>query len=232
MLGLVLFSIAIAFNPTWWVLTSGGAVLVIVFVTARLPRTVIAPPPPAYFFVVGTGGIFALLSGGDPTLAGVGLGGLLDFVQLLVVGLLLIGAAVLLVWTTPPVDVGAGVARMLGPLRFLRVPVDELRTTVLLTVRCIPLVGDEVRVAVDARRSRPRPSGRGRRGGLRLLRDIVRFGAAIVVSSHRRAHELSLAMLARGSVVAPEPEQATVRANDVVIVVAATAYCMAVFVLA
>src|SRR5439155_3696334 len=114
---------------------------------------------------------------------------------------LLLGmAAVVLAWTTPPADLAPALGRLSRPLRWLRLPADELVMTVALSVRCVPLLFDEVRVLHAARRVREteEPTGWGVRA--RRAHDLL---VTALVSSVRRAGELADAMEARGGVGRP-----------------------------
>lgn len=90
----------------------------------------------------------------------------------------------------------------------MRVPVDELAVVVALCVRCLPLLVDEVRVLVAARRLRPR-LGSGDEAVLRRWSqegiDLLVAGLAVAI---RRAGALAEAMSARGGtgqIAAPVP---------------------------
>jgi len=224
-----LIAVAIAFTPSWPVLGLGWALFAALFALSRLPLSILAPPPKLYFVVAGFGGAFSLLSGGSPTVGGVELGGVLEFAQLLTLGLLLVAYATLLAWTTPASDVGLGLARLVRPLKRLHLPADELATTIVLATRALPMIRDEVQIAVDARRTRPRDAT-AKRGSGGSLRDAVDFGASVVVGAHRRSRELARAMVARGSVTAPAAQLPPPRPRDAVAVTVAVVACVLVFV--
>ena len=215
---LVSLSMGIALNLGWGVIGVGWLVLVAAFLLARLPRTMLAPPPRIFLMIVGFSFMFSLFSGGDPVVAGVELGGVLEFAQLLALGLLLVGFAALLTWTTSLTDIGLGLANLLRPLRLVRAPVDELTTVIVLAVRSVPEIGHEVTAVADAYRTRPDRSDR--RGGVRgALGDMVDFSSTVVVASHRRAGELGRAMVARGSTQAPHAPLPRPRPADALAVV-------------
>jgi energy-coupling factor transport system permease protein len=218
-------SMAVAFQPQWPVIGGAAAGLVVVFLLARLPSGVIAPPPPLFFMIIGFSGMFALLSGGDPEVGGFGLGGVIDLARLISLGLTLIAYAALLAWTTTPAGVGLGIGRLLRPLGRIGLPADELATVVALTVRSLPLIRDELMIAYDARRTRPEPHG-----GQRPIRDLVDMGAVVVVGAHRRAGELSQALIARGSVTAPPDDPQPLALRDVVALATVAAITVTVFV--
>lgn len=224
-------STAVAFNPGWPVLGGGWLVAVLVFLLARLPFGVLAPPPPLFFYVTMFGGLFSLFSGGDPEVAGVALGGVLEFAQLVTVGLLLVTYAALLAWTTSLAEVGMGLSRMLRPLRHVGFPVEEVTTVLALAVRSLPLVAKEIQLAADARRTRPEEAVKVR-GGAAPLVEAVDFGAMVVVGTQRRARELARAMVVRGSLVAPDPEHRPWRWADPLALVIAATGAVAVFLIA
>lgn len=226
-----LVAVAIAFTPSWPVLGAGWGLFALTFVVARLPVAIVAPPPKLYFVVAGFGGVFSLLSGGSPTIGGIGVGGLLEFVQLLTLGLLLVAYAALLAWTTAATDVGLGLARLVRPLGRLRLPADELATTIMLATRAVPMIRDELQIAVDARRTRP-PDPAGRRGSGGAIREAVDFGASVVVGAHRRSRELARAMVARGSVTAPPAQLSRAGVRDGVALLLAAGWCVMVFAVA
>ena len=225
---LVLIAVAVAFTPSWPVLGLGWLGFAAMFGLARLPFGILAPPPRLYFAVAGFGAVFALLSGGSPSVGGLELGGLLEWLQLLTLGLLLVALAALLAWTTPQADVGLGLARLVRPLGILRLPADELATTIVLATRAVPLIGDELRIAIDARRTRP-PDATRRPGAGGAVSDAVDFGASVVVGAHRRSRELARSMVARGSVSAPPARLGRPSWGDAVALAVATAWCVAVF---
>ncbi len=218
-------SMAVAFHPRWPVIAGAAVGLVVVFLLARLPVGVIAPPPPLFFMVIAFSGLFALLSGGEPEVAGFGLGGAIDLARLISLGLTLIAYAALLAWTTTPAGVGLGIGRLLRPFRRVGLPADELATVVALTVRSLPLIRDELMIAYDARRTRPEPHG-----GQRPIRDLVDMGAIVVVGAHRRSRELAQALVARGSVTAPADDPLPVGLRDAVALIIVAVITVTVFV--
>lgn len=225
---LVAIDAAVAFNPGWGVIAGGWAAWLLVFAAARLPWSIVAPPPRMYFVLLGFGALFSLFSGGSPVVAGVEMGGVIEFAQLVSVGLLLVAFAALLAWTTSPTEIGLGLGSLLRPLRRVRVPVDEIVTTVVLSIRALPLITDEVRLAAEVRQTRP-TDPRARRGIRGALAEGVDFGATIVVGAHRRSRELAKAMVARGSVVAPPFTMPPMRAADIGALLLALIGCVATF---
>jgi energy-coupling factor transport system permease protein len=224
----LVFAMALAFNPEWPVIGIGWGVAAAVFLLARLPVAVVGPPPPIFFYVTFFGGLFSLLSGGDPTVVGIGLGGVIEFAQFVTLSLLLIVLAALLAWTTTISEVGLGLGVLMRPLRYLRLPVDELTTVVALAVRSLPLVREEIDTVNDARRTRP-PLPDQKNGFKAQLVDAIDFGATIVVGAHRRSRELAKALLARGSLTAPEVLDRPHRSADIVAMLTAATGAVWIF---
>lgn len=227
--GLVTMSMGIAFNLGWASIGAGWVVLVALFLLSRLPLNVLAPPPRLFLLIVGFSFMFSLFSGGDPVVAGVALGGVLEFLELLALGVLLVGFAALLTWTTSLTDIGLGLANLLRPLAVVRAPVDELRTVIVLAVRSVPEIRTEVGAVTDAYRTRPDRADR--RTGVRAsLAEMVDFSSTVVVAAHRRAGELGRAMVARGSTTAPHAPMPRWRIGDLIAVTVAIGLAVAAFV--
>jgi energy-coupling factor transport system permease protein len=78
------------------------------------------------------------------------------------------------------------------------VPVDEWAVAVALSVRSLPLLVDELRTLVAARRLRPAPPRPGRSTLQQWLDEPVDLMVAALAVSMRRAGELAEAISARG----------------------------------
>lgn len=226
---LLAITTAIAFNPGWPAMGAGWVMALVLFVTARLPRAILAPPPQALLVVLSFSLMFSVLSGGDPSVGGVGLGGVIELAQFLTLGFLLVAMAALLSWTTSLTEIGLGLTRLLRPLRLLRMPVDDLGTTIVLAIRSLPAVRAELTVTMDARRTRPALASE-RRGFRAATSDAVDIGATVVVGAHRRANEMARAMVVRNSTAAPVSKPARLALRDIVAVATAAAWATAVFV--
>jgi energy-coupling factor transporter transmembrane protein EcfT len=155
---------------------------------------------PRWFWVgLAIAGGLSFLAGGPPdlTIVGVvvGLHGLLTWLRVTVLALLLALLALTVGWTTPLAELAPGLSRLLAPLRRVRVPVDELVTTVALSVRCLPLLGEEVRILRAARRVRQPVVPTGLRARVRDVNDLL---TTALVCSVRRAQEMADAIVARG----------------------------------
>jgi len=109
----------------------------------------------------------------------------------------------LLGWTTPLADLSPALGRLLGPLRRVRLPVDELVGAIALSIRCLPLLLEEARVLRAARRARRPAEPRS----LKELSDEAVEGVfGALANAIRRAQEIAEAIEARGGVPTPAPE--------------------------
>lgn len=225
----IVISIGLVFNPQWSHVGVAAVLVVAVFILAQLPVSILPRVPLLVRFALIGGALGAAFSGEEPNLGGIGVGGLLDYARLIAVGIVMILWAGILSWTTGLTAVGFAIRRLIRPLRYLRVPVDEIGTVVALAVRSLPLVADEVEVVNESVTSRPSSADlkdKPMREAFSYLGDTA---AAIVVGSHRRARDLAMAMVSRSSTNAPEPDRAKFRKIDIAVIIAAFLLCLAAF---
>ena len=225
----IVISIGLVFNPAWSHIGVAAALVVATFLLGRLPRSILPRPPLLVRFGLIGGAMGATFSGGDPVAAGIALGGLLDFLRLIGVGVVMILWAGILSWTTGLTAVGFAIRRLIAPLRRLRVPVDEIGTVIALAVRALPLVADEVAVVNESATSRPASpdlDGHPFRESFGFIGDTA---TAVVIGSHRRARDLAMAMVSRGSTTAPEPPKPNFRKVDIAVIIGAFSLCIAAF---
>lgn len=196
-------SVVLSYFPTWVSIGSVAVLLLLALVLAQIPAGA-WPRPPRWFWVVTA--ISAALTagaGGAPhvELAGarLGLGGIDGFARFVAVGVLLLLGALIIGWTTSMGEIAPAVARLLAPLKLIRVPVDEAAITLALGVRSLPLLVGEMRTLLAARRLRPAPGARPDRSELERWADqIVDLMVAVLAVSVRRSGELAEAITARG----------------------------------
>lgn len=109
--------------------------------------------------------------------------------------ILLVMACLVVSFTTTSTELTDALRSFMGPLRLVRVPVDDVATVCSLAIRFIPLSAQELCLAHDAQLSRgARFSGAG------LLCSLSAWGSVFVslfVNLFRRADKLSVAMEAR-----------------------------------
>lgn len=101
----------------------------------------------------------------------------------------------LLTLTTPPIALTDGLARLMKPLKKIRVPVDDIAMIISITLRFIPLFADETERIMKAQKSRGADFGSGKL--ISKLHSIIPIIIPLFLSVFRRADELSLAMDSR-----------------------------------
>jgi energy-coupling factor transport system permease protein len=245
LLCVVAIVVTLTLIPSWLSLALFAVLVLLAAVVAQVPRTVVPRLPGWFWGSLLIGALIALAAGRSPTLdlgsVRIGVGGLLTFLRAIVLGVVLLATSAVVTWTTPLGDLAPAVSRIGSPLRKLRVPVDELAATVALCVRCLPLLLDEMRTLLAARRLRPphvadaaedvqradapvhHPS-KARRTAQRVLAEPADLLGAALAVSMRRAGELGEALTARGGVTTGVGNRPGPGVSDVVagLVVAAT----------
>ena len=200
-----LIGVVLTIYPGWVPI---GLVALLVLLTAWLahvPRSVLPSVPRLVWVLLLLGGGTAALAGGDPFLdvgsLHLGLGGLLNFLQITVLSIVLLGLGGLVSWTTNVAEIAPAVATLGRPLKWLRIPVDEWAVTLALGLRAFPMLIDEYRVLFAARRLRPKVRPETRRERSRQRRaEIVDLLAAAITVALRRGDEMGDAITARGGV--------------------------------
>lgn len=225
----IVVSIGLVFNPAWSHVGVAAALAVAFFVLARLPLSILPRVPLLVRYALIGGAMGATFSGGDPVVLGFALGGMLDYLRLIVLGVVMILWAGILSWTTGLTAVGFAIRRIMHPLRHIKVPVDEIGSVVALAVRALPLVADEIEVVNESVTSRPAPADLAGKPFREAFSFIADTATAVVIGSHRRARDLAMAMVSRGSTTAPEPRKPRLRKIDIAILIAAFSLCIAAF---
>ncbi|SEB06858.1 MULTISPECIES: energy-coupling factor transporter transmembrane protein EcfT [unclassified Mycobacterium] len=200
-----LIGVVLTIYPGWVPI---GLVALLVLLTAwlaHIPRSVLPSVPRLVWVLLLLGGGTAALAGGDPFLdvgsLHLGLGGLLNFLQITVLSIVLLGLGGLVSWTTNVAEIAPAVATLGRPLKWLRIPVDEWAVTLALGLRAFPMLIDEYRVLFAARRLRPKVRPETRRERSRQRRaEIVDLLAAAITVALRRGDEMGDAITARGGV--------------------------------
>ena len=244
-----LLSLALSLVPTWPAIGVVAGTVVLALIVGRIPRGA-APRLPRIFWIgIGMGALLALIGGGggphlDRGPIHLAFGGVNDWARFLALVVTLTAAGSIIGWTTPLGEIAPALRRLLTPLRWLRLPVDELTAAVALAVRCLPLLVDELSTLLAVRRLRrggskwsegARSSRRSRRdsGSLRArLEEPYDLLAAALVSAVRRATELADAIEARGGLEGAGRVSATAaspgRADALAMVVAIAAATAAI----
>ena len=174
--------------PGWPSIAVLAVIVVAGAAAARLPRTVV---PRISWWIVAI-----VLLGGVLATAG---NGVTLYARSLLLTVLFLALSLLVVWTTRVDELPAAFARIASPLRKLGAPVDEWAHTVTLAVRTLPLLRDEIRVLIAARRLRASPHAADRRTRIvARCRELLDLVVAVVASAGRRASDLGRAATQRG----------------------------------
>jgi energy-coupling factor transporter transmembrane protein EcfT len=227
LLALFAFGVALSLEPNWRAEAILAATLIVALIVARIPVGAAPRLPPWIGIGLAIGAVLAFLAGGKPEVhiggAVIGLGGLDQWARFTVLTVLLLLGSALIGWTTPLAELAPALARLLSPLRLVRVPVDEIVISVALCVRCLPMLADELRVLYAARRVRRPEIPQGVRS---LFAEGVDLLVSALVAATRRAQEMGAAIEARGglgSATRPGPRPRLLDAGVVVLAAAVSA---------
>jgi energy-coupling factor transport system permease protein len=198
-----MIGVVLTIYPGWVPIALVALVVLLTARLARIPRGALPSVPRAVWILLLLGAVTAALAGGKPfvTIGSThfGLGGLLNFLQITVLSIVLLGLGALVSWTTNVAEIAPAVATLGRPLRWLRVPVDEWAVALALALRAFPMLIDEYRVLFAARRLRPRDRPDSRRARRKQwAAEIVDLAAAAITVALRRGDEMGDAITARG----------------------------------
>ena len=174
--------------PDWPTIAVLTVLLVAGFAAAKLPLTVLprVPWPVAAIVLLGA----AAAAAGS---------GIVLYLQSILLTILFFALSLLLIWTTRVEDLPAAFTRIASPLRRLGLPVNEWAHTMTFAVRTLPLLRDEFRVLIAARRLRPPlRAGNRRARALARCRELLDLLVAVVASAGRRASDLGRTATQRG----------------------------------
>ncbi|KJW11874.1 energy-coupling factor transporter transmembrane component T family protein [Levilactobacillus spicheri] len=110
--------------------------------------------------------------------------------------LLIIMMSTLLTLSTQPLDIATGLASLMTPLRWVRVPVDTLAMMLSIALRFVPTLMDEAQKIMNAQRARGVDFGEG--GLIKQAKSLLPLMVPLFMSAFNRAEDLSTAMEARG----------------------------------
>lgn len=142
-------------------------------------------------------GSVALLQWGRLVVSGAGM------VALAALILRMVALVLLLTLLTSVADVTElvhGVEGMLRPLQRVGLPAHELSLVLVIALRFVPLLGQELERLMKAQAARGADFGRGRGGVVRRVRRMFPLLIPLFIVALRRAEELVVAMEARGYV--------------------------------
>ncbi len=185
MIAVFAISVVLMLIPTWPVLGIMTAFVVISGVAAKIPLGAL-PRLPWWFW-----GCIVIGAGVNVPM---GLDAVIRFMQVTVFGFLLLGASMMIAWTTPLNEIAPAIATLGAPFRKLKLPVDEWAVAIALCLRSLPLLIEEMRVLRAARRLRPKGTSEHSARDNTLI-DLITASMSV---SMRRAGELGEAITARG----------------------------------
>ncbi len=229
-----ILALMVSVSPEWPMIGVAVGVVLIGMLVARVPLSVFPPIPMWFIWLLLLGAVTSTWSGAKPVVdvgpMHVSLGGLDDWARITALALTLIAAGALIGWTTPLGEIAPAVNRLFRPLRWLRLPVDEWIMAIALAIRCLPLLIDEIRMLIAARRLRKRDEEEINATWRALLEEAHDLLATAIVISLRRARDLADAMISRGGAHgAVSASTARARFVDWVVMVAVVALCGAAF---
>jgi energy-coupling factor transport system permease protein len=176
----------------------GGAALVAALAAsaglARLPARRLTGGLRALSWIFALTFLFQLLWVGPTRLGGFGAGALVGLKMVLRLAGMLTGAY-LLTFTTEPIRLADGLARLFAFLERVRVPVRDLAMVLTLALRFLPAVMEEAQRIVLAQEAR---GARFDGGPLTRARRLLPLAVPLFAGCLRRADVLALAMEARG----------------------------------
>lgn len=196
-------SLLLTLYPGWTAIGLTAVLLLAGVWLAHIPRGVLPTLPFWFWVLLAFACVVAVLAGGSPEIhlgtVSLALGGLLSFLRIAALTIVLIGLSALVSLTTNVAEIAPALSTLGGPLRPLRIPVDEWSVALALALRTFPMLIDEFRVLYAARRLRPKEATPTRLARLRrLIADVIDMVVAIITVTLRRADEMGDAVTARG----------------------------------
>jgi energy-coupling factor transporter transmembrane protein EcfT len=235
LVSVVVLALVLGLNPTWPAIAAGTGLIVVAWVTARIPRGALPRAPRWFWIGFVLGALLTVRSTARPLghIAGIAIswGGLEEWARITALALVVLVAAAVMSWTTPLAEVAPALAKLGAPLRWFRLPVDEWAATIALSIRCFPLLIDEVRTLAAARRLRPNGRLPNEPRWSWILRDTQDLLFTSLAVSLRRATELGEAIEARGGFGSVSDSTSRPGWRDAVAVVVVAAVASAAFLL-
>lgn len=174
--------------PTWPSLIFVAVCVLVFALAAGIPLGAIPRPPWWFWALILVGAGITGISSGWP--------GVLVFARGTALGLIVLAMSIMVVWTTPMAEIAPAIARLLAPLKLLRLPVDEWAVCIALSLRGLPMVMEEMKMLRASHKLRPQSAANsGHPSAEMTIIDIV---VAAMSSAMRRAAEMGEAITARG----------------------------------
>ena len=174
--------------PEWPTIGALAVLLAAGVAAAKLPSTVIPRIPWPVAAILVLGGVAAAAGGG-----------IVLYAQSMLLTALFFALSLLLIWTTRVEELPAAFTRVASPLRRIGLPVNEWAHTLTFAVRTLPLLRDEFRVLIAARRLRaPLRAASRLELAVARSRELLDLVIAVVASAGRRASDLGRTATQRG----------------------------------
>jgi energy-coupling factor transport system permease protein len=200
---LLLITVVMLACPGWIAAAAGTVLLLAASRAAHVPASAVPRLPGWASVLLGVGAGTSFLG------HGIGL-----YLQTMLITGTLLGLGTIVAWTTPVAEIAPAVARLAGPLRLVKVPVGEWALVLGLCLRSLPLLLEEFRILLAARRLRSTSRGRGWSAGEGVIRDVADLLTVMTAVSIRRAAELGQAITIRGGIPAARSETLRLRTTD------------------
>lgn len=109
--------------------------------------------------------------------------------------LLLISAGSLMTYTTTPLVLTVGIEKLMGPLKYIKVPTAEIAMMISIALRFIPTLMEETEKIMKAQAARGADIGTGNL--IQRAKSFIPILIPLFISSFKRADDLAVAMDSR-----------------------------------
>jgi energy-coupling factor transport system permease protein len=184
LIALAALTFAVLLNPGWSQVGALAALTAVTVAAARVPLTAWPRIPVWFWLLVLVGFLLARVGGGTE-----------QYLTVVALTALFLALSAVVMWTSAMDDLAPALAVFARPLRPLRVPVDEWAVATALCVRSLPLVVDEMRTLIAAKRLRPNQRVTSPSAVVRSAVDLLTGSIAVAM---RRASDMGEAITARG----------------------------------
>jgi len=193
---IIILSIFILWSAPIQVYFLGAGLLVVALASKISIRTIAQSVKPLLIFIILIFLAHALFSDINSSFAGISMSGVQEGFIVVLRFLCLIVAAVLLTMTTAPSALIAAVKYFLRPLKYLRVPIDDIAVMIMLALRLMPILLLQKEKIENAQKARCYDAKKA--GLIARVKSFLSLILAVLLGVFRRADELALAMEARG----------------------------------
>lgn len=229
-IGALVYSIAILSCSSFFQFAVAVLFTAFAILISKLPFSYILKGlKPLRWFILFTAVVNIIAAGGTPILS---LGtfrityeGLSAALILALRFVLFVFGTSLLTLTTAPIDITDSLARLMTPLRKLKIPTDDIAMMISVTLRFIPLFADESERIIKAQKARGADFSSG--SIISRIRAIIPLTIPLFVGVIRKSDELALSMESRcyGKGARIPRKKAILQKNDFVFGLIMTFFC-------